>query len=145
MFKQLLYIGLLVFSLSSCTSDHAETDGEEAIRSIMQAQEDAWNKGDLEGFMKGYLESDSLLFIGSNGLRQGWQATLDGYKRSYSTPEQMGKLQFENLKFKTLSDEVMLVIGRWTLYRSSDTLSGHYSLNWQKRASGWKIIADHSS
>ena len=100
----------------------AELDFNE-IKEIMSAQEDSWNAGDLEGFMNGYLESDSLLFIGSNGLRQGWQKTLEGYQRSYSSPEQMGRLEFENLKFKSLGKDAILVIGKWTLFRTNDTIT----------------------
>lgn len=147
MYRHLFYTIFLIASLYSCISSENASDNEgiQKVRTIMQAQEEAWNQGDLEGFMSAYLESDSLLFIGSNGLRQGWQATLDGYKKSYSSPEEMGRLQFKNLKYKPLSKDVILVIGKWTLFRSGDTLSGHYSLNWQKRINGWRIIADHSS
>lgn len=123
------------------------------IKTIMQQQEDAWNTGSLEAFMKGYWESDSLLFIGKSGINYGWQKTVDNYKKTYSTPEQMGRLEFENKLFQPLGSKHMLVIGKWTLFRElntekgqeRDTLTGHYSLNWEKKNGTWLIVADHSS
>lgn len=111
----------------------------------MDAQESAWNEGDLDGFMSAYWESDSLSFIGSRGLNRGWQTTLDNYKRSYSTPEEMGELQFRNDIVDLIDANTAQVIGSWTLYRTADTLSGYYSLIWQTRAGEWVIISDHSS
>jgi hypothetical protein len=115
------------------------------LNAIMDQQEDAWNMGQLDRFMEGYWKSDSLLFVGSNGLRRGWQTTLDGYKKGYPSREDMGELQFDNTEYKALGADHFLIIGKWTLLRSTDTISGHYSLVWEKRAEGWVIIADHSS
>ncbi len=115
------------------------------IDSLMDAQEKAWNGGDLESFMQPYLKSDSLMFIGSRGLNYGWQTTLSNYQKSYPDKEAMGTLKFENAEYQKLGDENALIIGRWNLYRTEDTLQGSYSLNWQFIDGQWKIIADHSS
>ncbi len=115
------------------------------IDSVMSAQEMAWNTGQLEDFMQAYIQSDSLMFIGSRGLNYGWQTTLGNYQKSYPDKEAMGTLKFENLEYKKLGDENALVIGLWNLYRTTDTLKGSYSLNWQYIDGQWKIIADHSS
>jgi ketosteroid isomerase-like protein len=111
----------------------------------MQFQEDAWNSYQLEDFMSCYWENDSLCFIGKSGLNRGWQKTLDNYKKSYPDTAAMGHLKFENIEFLPLSPAHAYVIGKWSLFRVEDTLSGHYSLLWQKKQEGWKIIADHSS
>lgn len=131
---------------TTVTNDRAEIKNwKQQIDSTMSWQEKAWNEGNLEQFMQPYLKSDELMFIGSRGLNYGWQTTLDNYKRSYPDKEAMGTLEFENVEYKSLNDESALVVGRWTLYRSTDTLSGSYSLNWQLVDGHWKIIADHSS
>jgi ketosteroid isomerase-like protein len=85
------------------------------------------------------------MFVGKSGLNKGWQTTLDNYKRAYPTSEKMGTLLFENKEFESLGNEHFLVIGKWNLFRTSDTLRGYYSLVWKKDQEGWKIIADHSS
>ncbi|MBL4704897.1 MAG: nuclear transport factor 2 family protein [Flavobacteriales bacterium] len=119
----------------------------EIITRKMENQQNAWNSGSLDRFMIGYWKSDSLKFIGKSGLNTGWQKTLDNYKKSYPTPDSMGILQFDNISIEQLDVNVGLVIGKWTLFREilGDTLSGHYSLNWQLRDGEWVIIADHSS
>jgi ketosteroid isomerase-like protein len=111
----------------------------------MYEQEQSWNNGDIEGFMKHYWQNDSLKFIGRRGLTYGWQQTLDNYKRSYPDRAAMGRLQFDILSTDILSDSSAFVIGKWTLLRSADTLSGHYTLLWKKYDDRWVIVADHSS
>lgn len=119
---------------------------EKEIRSIMERQVAAWNKGELDNFMVGYWESDSLMFIGSKGLTYGYQRTLENYKKSYSSAELMGKLSFEYKAFTPLGDHHMLVIGGWKIERTSgEILQGHFSLTWAIKGGEWVIIVDHSS
>jgi hypothetical protein len=115
------------------------------IEALMGEQESAWNSGSLEGFMKHYWQNDSMKFVGKNGISYGWQRTLDNYRKSYPDAEARGILKFNNLYAEVLSDSSAFVIGKWTLFRSADTLSGHYSLLWKKINSSWVIVADHSS
>ncbi len=116
-----------------------------AIHSLMAQQVQAWNGADIEGFMEPYLKTDSLKFIGKRGITYGWQATLDNYRKNYSTPDEMGKLQFNNITTDVMSDSVAFVIGKWQLFRTADTLAGYYTLLWKKVDTRWVIIADHSS
>ncbi|OHX67886.1 YybH family protein [Flammeovirga pacifica] len=115
------------------------------IKETLSRQENAWNRGDLDKFMNGYWESDDLLFIGKSGVTNGWQATLDNYKKSYPNTEAMGKLKFNLIKVEKLSKNVALVIGKWHLSRNKGDLQGHFSLTWKKINGTWVIIADHSS
>lgn len=117
------------------------------VEIYMQEQEDSWNEGDLEGFMKHYWKSDSLRFIGKSGLNHGWQKTLDNYKKSYKTQEEMGTLKFINKSMDILGEETIFVIGEWHLKRDETLgdLQGMYSLIWQKKNGTWVIITDHSS
>ena len=127
--------------LGSLSAQKTET----TIRNIMAAQELAWNRGDLEGFMDGYWHSDSLRFIGSKGLTYGWQQTLDNYKKSYPNADAMGQLKFTILSVEQLSRRSAYVIGKWHLTRKAGDLSGHYTLLWKKKGGKWMIVADHSS
>jgi len=40
------------------------------IRSVLWAQQDAWNRGDIDGFMNGYARSKSTIFISEDTLRR---------------------------------------------------------------------------
>ena len=115
------------------------------IRSILDAQTKAWNKGDLIAFMQSYWKSDKLKFIGSNGVRYGWKATLKGYQKGYPNKEKMGILKFKILSMEKISPDAAFVIGKWHLTRKKDTPNGHFSLLWRKIEGVWVIVADHSS
>ncbi len=117
------------------------------VQKVLDQQADCWSKGDLVCYMEGYWKSDSLVFVGKSGLTYGWQPTLDNYKRNYPDPVAMGKLTFDILEMKPLSEETMLVIGKWHLKRevAAGDLQGHFSVVFKRLADGWKIVADQSS
>ena len=152
--KKTAFFVSLSFFVLSCSSEKepdcvyiSTIDYKEVISSQMQEQEDSWNDGDLEGFMKHYWKSDSLRFIGRSGLNKGWQKTLDNYKKSYKNKEEMGRLRFTNKSLDIIAEEAIFVIGEWKLTRqdSLGDLQGMYSLIWQKKGGKWVITTDHSS
>ena len=92
----------------------SQTDKDiQTISSIINQQQDAWNKADLEAFMHPYWHSDSLTFIGKNGIKRGWQTTLDNYKKGYPNAETMGKLAFTIISTEKLADNAVFVVGKW--------------------------------
>ncbi len=115
------------------------------VRAIMAKQEAAWNAGDLEGFMNGYWENDSLKFIGKSGLTYGWQQTLDNYHKGYPNRDAMGILTFKLLHVTRISRKAIHVIGKWHLKREKDAPQGHFTLVWRKIKGEWVIVSDHSS
>ena len=119
-----------------------------SIEQKLNAQEKAWNQGDLGRFMsEAYWADDQLMFIGSRGLTYGYDKTLANYQKSYPDSAAMGTLMFELLQWKPLGNSHGLLVGLWQLKRSNDleNLDGHFSLIWEKKSDGWVIIADHSS
>lgn len=114
------------------------------ILQVLESQKNAWNKGDIEGYMQGYWKSDSLVFIGSKGPTFGWTKTLENYKKGYPTTEKMGVLDFSNLQVKMLGRSYALVIGEWKLVRKNDEPHGIFTLVFQNFPSGWKVISDHT-
>ena len=137
---KLFLLGVLYSSLCM-----AQTDDEKAIRELLSRQTTAWNQGNIEGFMKGYWENDSLMFIGKSGVTWGWKKTLDNYKRNYPDKTAMGQLFFDLLVMKPLSPEYYQVVGKWLLKRTIGDLSGHYTLLLKKINGAWVVVADHSS
>lgn len=135
----------LVVLLSVPLPLFAQPGNELAIRRILGEQTSAWNRGDIEGFMHGYWENDSLMFIGKSGVTYGWTNTLNNYKKGYPDTAAMGKLSFTLITVKRLSKKYYQVVGKWYLKRSMGDLSGHFTLLFEKINSRWVIIADHSS
>ena len=117
-----------------------------AIRKVMDDQAAAWNRGDIEAFMAiGYWRSEKLTFISGDKVTRGWQPTLDNYKKTYGTPEKMGKLTFSDLEIEVLSKDAAFVTGSWHLKREKDEPKGKFTLLWRKFGGKWLIVADHSS
>lgn len=127
------------------TLGYGQSKEEKLIRQLLTVQTQAWNKGDIEGFMQTYWKNDSLMFIGSNGVNWGWQTTLDHYKKAYPDTAAMGRLSFDIILVKQLSPEYYFVVGKWMLNRSIGDLSGHYNLLMRKIKGRWFIVSDHSS
>ncbi len=123
----------------------AQSADEKAILQLLNDQNAAWNRGDVEAFMKGYWENDSLMFIGKTGVTYGWKNTLENYKKGYPDTAAMGKLNFTIIQVKYLSPEYYHVTGKWHLTRSVGDVSGHFTLLFRKIKNQWVIIADHSS
>lgn len=137
-------IALTILTLNSIVSS-AQTKDETAVTAILSEQSSAWNRGNIEQFMKGYWENDSLVFIGKKGLTYGWNNTLVNYKKSYPDATAMGQLQFTILFVKPLSKQYQEVVGKWHLTRKDGNLEGHFTLLFKKINGTWVIVMDHSS
>ena len=124
---------------------HAQSKDEQAIRKLMTDQSEAWNRGSIEDFMKGYWDNDSLTFIGHGGITYGYTNTMNNYKTAYSDASKMGKLFFSLVKVKKLSTEYAFVTGKWFLKRTAGDNGGFYTLLFSKINGKWFIITDHSS
>jgi ketosteroid isomerase-like protein len=142
--------GTLLLLASSCRQNEHQvlsfTSKDEAeIRAVLALQQEAWNRFDMDEFMEGYWHSDSLVFIGSRGVRTGWKATRDRYMSTYGSPELMGVLQFDILSVRPLGTDHCLLTGRYQLTRQGDSPSGFFTLIFARTAAGWKILYDHTS
>ena len=136
---------ILFLVISTVQSTQAQTTDEKIIRDMLERQTRDWNRGDIDAFMQGYWESDSLMFVGKNGATYGYQKTLSNYKKNYPDTTAMGKLRFNILEVRRLSDDHYFVLGKWMLTRTIGDLSGHYTLLFKKIKGKWTIISDHSS
>lgn len=135
----------ILILLSFCAIAQQKDSDIKAIYKVMNDQQEAWNKANLELFMEGYWKSDSLKFVNSKGITYGWEKTLSNYKRSFPTPEAMGTLIFTIISLEKLSDGSAFMIGKYQLKRITDEPSGHFTLLWRKIKGKWIIVTDHTS
>ena len=145
----LLAIGLLAIRdqvRAQEASGGSGNDGK-AIEHVLRAQQEAWNRHDLEGFMAGYWRSPELTFFSGAKEQNGWQATMDRYLATYMSPgHEMGKLEFSGLRVEVLGQEAAFVRGAWKLTMSDGkTPHGLFTLVFRKFHEGWKIVHDHTS
>ena len=125
------------------SSRHAKTIT--AVRAVLDAQRDAWNRGDLVGYMDGYARSANTVFVSGDNVTRGWQTVLDRYRKNYNSREKMGTLTFSDLEITLLGIDTALVLGRWHLQRANDEPHGRTTLVLRRTRQGWKIVHDHSS
>lgn len=134
------------FSTLTLGIEPRKTAGPAAeIRRVLEAQDAAWNRGDIEAFVNYYWKSGGLTFSGSNGVTRGWDGLLARYRRTYPNREAMGRLSFSDLEIRSLSPDAALVLGRWRLDRANDTPGGVFTLVVRKLADGWRVVHDHTS
>ncbi len=138
---------LVLFFLTLATTLPALAGSpDHAILSLLTSQTDAWNRGDLEGFMDGYLKSDELVFTSGSRVRRGWQVTHDAYAKRYgAAKETMGKLTFSNLEVHVVADEAAWVLGRWDLAGPKESSGGIFTLVVRKIDGKWLVVHDHTS
>jgi L-asparaginase / beta-aspartyl-peptidase len=116
-----------------------------AITRIFDAQQAAWNRGDVNVFMEAYWHSPDVSFSGSGGIVRGWDAVLARYKAKYTDRQAMGQLSFSGLEFRFVGPDAALVLGHWHLTLAKGDAAGVFSLVWQRFPEGWRIIHDHTS
>ena len=115
------------------------------IRSMLRAQQDAWNRGDVDEFMNGYARSGSTVFISEDSVRRGWETVRARYRQKYSDRAKMGTLSFSDIEINLLSSNAAVVLGRWRLERAKDRPHGRFTLIFRRLPEGWRIVHDHTS
>jgi ketosteroid isomerase-like protein len=115
------------------------------IQSVLIAQQDAWNRGDIDAFMNGYAQSASTVFVSEDEIRRGWETVRDRYRVKYSDRAKMGTLSFSDIEVTMLSPDAAGVLGRWRLKRANDEPHGRFTLIFKRLPEGWRIVHDHTS
>ena len=141
----LVLLSLMLASVVACVSEpRAKTNDDvtQSIRKVMDAQQAAWNRGDIDGFMQGYERAEMTTFVSGDEITRGWQTVLDRYKQRYNSPEQMGMLSFSELEIQSVSPTYALADGRWQLTRGNDAPHGRFTLIFRETKDGWRIVHD---
>ena len=115
------------------------------IRAVLQAQQEAWNRGDIDSFMNGYARAETTVFVSGDEVTRGWQTVRDRYLKKYGDRARMGTLTFSDLEIEPLGPDSALALGRWELKRASDNPHGRFTLIFRKTPEGWRIVHDHTS
>ncbi len=140
-------LALFAFALSACAGARAFTRADDAaVRGVLTTQEQAWNRGDLRGYMDGYLRSPELVFTSGGNVRRGWDETFAKYQARYgSDPSTMGTLGFDILSIQPLGADGAVVLGRWRLTDTPVAGGGLFSVVLARTPTGWKVVHDHTS
>lgn len=130
---------------SPTAAPQAPANSVAEIQSVLHAQQDAWNRGDVDEFMNGYAKSASTVFVSGDEVRRGWETVRDRYRQKYSDRTKMGTLRFSDIEVTMLSPDAAVVLGRWDLKRGKDEPHGRFTLIFKHLPEGWRIVHDHTS
>ena len=140
----LKFLFFLAINITYGQSILSESDKNEII-SVLKQQEKFWNKGDIDGFMQGYVKSDYLVFNGSSGPFYGWDSVKDRYIKTYPSKEKMGMLNFKIHNISLITSSVAQLIGQFFLSYPKSEVSGYFTLVLVKSKGEWLILSDHTS
>ena len=126
-------------------SEGAPADPTPEIQALLDSQSDAWNRGDIEGFMEGYERSNALLFTSGGNIRRGFDETLAKYRKSYVDAKAMGHLTFQLLDVRSIGPVGAVALGEWKLTETPRKAEGLFSLVLIRTESGWRIVHDHTT
>ena len=142
----LLVAGLLAAALLASAHKSQNSGANAAIKKVLETQQNAWNRGEVNAFLEAYWHSPDLTFSGSSGIARGFDAVRARYQKIYPDRAAMGKLDFSALEIRLLGPDAALVLGRWHLTRAQGDIGGVFSLVFQRFPNqGWRIIHDHTS
>jgi uncharacterized protein (TIGR02246 family) len=134
-----------VLSNASTTEKDNSADTVSEIRAVLSAQQEAWNHGDIDGFMNGYARADTTVFVSGDEVTRGWQTVRDRYFKKYGDRAKMGTLTFSDLEIELLGPDCAVALGRWELKRANDNPHGRFTLVFRRTPDGWRIVHDHTS
>jgi uncharacterized protein (TIGR02246 family) len=138
--------GWLVLAGALAASSPGDS-GAAGVRKVLEQSAEAWNKGNVDGFLESYANDPQTLFVGAKGVVRGYDAIREKYHKGYEKdPRGMGTLSFTELEIRPLGPDHALAIGRWNLVRQpgNGPDSGYFSLTFERRPVGWRIICDHT-
>jgi len=141
-----LTFALLLSVPGPLRADPLQTEVQAALVQGMEA----WNRGDLDAFLKGYVQGPEMTYTASGRVVRGIDELRARYQKSYGTSrESMGQLRFEDIECWPLGENYALAMGKWSVdfgARSKDPKSaGVFSLVLRKTPEGWLILHDHTS
>ena len=138
---------LLAGAAASFAAEPAAGDPRAAVRALLDAQVEAWNRGDLEGFMAGYWRSPELVFCSGATVTKGWDATLERYRKRYQAEgREMGRLGFDSVEVLPFGPDAAAARGAFRL-RMKDGREPHglFTLLLRRVDGAWRIVHDHTS
>lgn len=128
-----------------CIAGPVLASSSDQIKTVLDEQVAAWNRGDIDGFMNGYAKSPATTFVSGDSVTHGWQQMRDRYAKKYNTRVKRGVLTFTGLTITPLCDDSAIVLGSWSLRRPNDHPHGKFTLLFRKLPGGWRIVLDHTS
>jgi uncharacterized protein (TIGR02246 family) len=126
---------------------YTATHEQLAVVRIVLAQETAWNKGDLDGFLAGFKDApDTQAVLGNRAV--GLMDIRNAFHNNYPNRDAMGILAYSDVEARELGENYALATGRYHLDRSKKyggPADGTFTEVMEKTPKGWQIIFDETT
>lgn len=145
-------VGMTLFAVPVCHSQDLQaltTASREQLDvvKVLLAQQDAWNRGDIEAFARSFKDAPDTLVV-TRQISHGFAGLIEEYRRDYPTKAAMGTLTFSELEARPLDAQFAIVVGKYHLDRAKKeggNAEGLFSMVLEKTDKGWKIVLDHTT
>ena len=112
------------------------------VTKVLLAQQNAWNKGDLDAYLSRYKDAPETEAMLSGPVR-GLQNIRAAFHANFPSKDAMGELDQSEVAVRALGDNYAIATGKYHLARSKkyggDT-QGTFSNVFEKTPKGWVII-----
>lgn len=129
-------------------SDALNTDDYKAIKAAFQTWQNAWNQGDLEGFLDSYWQSEKTRYVSGNKMMVGYERIAATYRQRYLAEGAggMGQMQLDIEPDFIIGDNA-LVFGQYKALDDDQQVIGQgaFTVHLRRVAGEWKIVSDHAS
>lgn len=114
---------------------------------IVLAQQDAWNKGDLDGYLSHYKNSPDTQAVLATLVR-GFDNIRNAYRQNFPNKDAMGTIEDSEVDVKELDDHFAIATGKYHLNRSKKgggSVEGTFMEVFEKTPNGWQIVYSAST
>lgn len=117
------------------------------VTKVVLAQEEAWNKGDLEGYLGRYKDAPDTEAV-LNGPVRGLANIRSTYHAAFPNRDAMGQLEQSEVEVRELGADYALATGKYRLMRSrrnGGEAQGVFTEIFEKTEKGWQLIFSETS
>lgn len=137
--------------LTGCTSSSAgpgellRNQSTISIKAMIDAQGDAWNKGNLNAYMAYFWQSSETKHIFNEQVSTGWEAINERLQAKFADPALMGKISYRDLEINVITKDRAIAAARWRYEVGDFAMDGYFTILVRKIDGRWLIVHDHSS
>lgn len=137
----------LLASLGACRFEVEEEENlQESIESLLGRGVDAWNAGDLDGYLATYADGGSTTMLGSDGRLVGLEAIRSSLAPLFEPGAERDSIGFADIEVRPLPPLIGIVTGRYVREKAgSDRTSGWFTIVVRRTGIGWRIVHDDRS
>ena len=115
------------------------------VRKAFDAWGEAWNNGDIDGYLEGYFDSPETRVTYNTKVIRGKQVLVDMNKSHFASPEAMGKLSTTHFEVEPIGEMDAVVFGKMKREGGASPVDAVFTAHVRKIEGEWRIISEHGS